>query len=54
MIFKWYRDDFAPSDPALIDYLNKYRMTGVALPKSVPIEYIDYDWSLNDKALPVR
>lgn len=54
MIFKWYRDDFAPSDPALIDYLNRYRMSGLALPKNVPIEYIDYDWRLNDKALPGR
>lgn len=54
MIFKWYRDDFAPSDPALIDYLNKYRMTNVALPKDAKIEFVDYDWRLNDKRLPLR
>lgn len=43
-LFKWYADDFPGSDPA--EYLNRYREE--TLPLGNKIDWIDYDWSLNE------
>ena len=51
-IFKWFRADFevaAGSLPAFVGhYLNDPRATA----PGVRIEFLDYDWSLNDRATP--
>jgi len=43
-LFKWYADDFPGNDPA--EYLNRYREE--TLPVGNEIDWIDYDWSLNE------
>lgn len=54
MIFKWYKEDFAKDDAGLLAYLNKYRAAGEQLPPGAKIEYVDYDWRMNDPSLPTR
>ena len=44
-IFKWYNGDFTENG-SLVDYLNQY--TSVNISKEATIEYMDYDWALND------
>lgn len=59
MIFKWYRDDFGGSEAAVLAFINKHRAADQQLPvgpkpdalPDIKIEYIDYDWRLNDKSL---
>lgn len=46
-IFKWYKGDFT-KDQSLKAFLNKYLDTPIA--SSTDIEYLDYNWSLNDAA----
>lgn len=43
-LFKWYADDFDGETPA--NYLNQYRSE--ALPTNYSVEWIPYDWSLNE------
>ena len=43
-LFKWYADDFVGENPA--EYLNQYRSE--ALPMNYSVEWITYDWSLNE------
>ena len=43
-LFKWYADDFEVKNPA--EYLNQFRSE--ALPKNYSVEWIPYDWSLNE------
>lgn len=43
-LFKWYAADFEGKRPA--DYLNQYRLK--ALPTNYKVEWIPYDWSLNE------
>jgi hypothetical protein len=54
MIFKWYRDDFAKDDAGLLAYLNKHRPAAPPIPPDVNLEYVEYDWRLNDRTLPPR
>jgi len=42
-IFEWYKEDFGN----IISYLNKYSDTKIN--DDATVEYMDYDWSLNDK-----
>lgn len=44
-IFKWYREDFAPSRSGLIEYINGYLET--PLPQDADFDFLPYDWSLN-------
>lgn len=44
-IFKWYNGDFTKNQ-TLKDFLNKY--LDVPIAESTTIEYLDYNWSLND------
>lgn len=45
-IFKWYQDDFTKKNN-LIEYLNRYSDT--KLPQDSEIDYLTYDWGLNEK-----
>ncbi|NJB71870.1 hypothetical protein GGR42_002332 [Saonia flava] len=45
-IFKWYYKDFTKSGN-LINYIES--ASGVQLPENISIEYLDYNWSLNEK-----
>lgn len=54
MIFKWYKDDFGGSSMSVIDFINKYRAADAKIPPDAKIDYIDYDWRMNDKSLPNR
>lgn len=44
-IFKWYKKDFTKNG-TLTDYINKYSKTAVG--PNTKIEYLTYDWSLNE------
>jgi hypothetical protein len=44
-IFKWYADDFKAAGGA-VPFINKYRPQ--PLPADVKVEFLDYDWSLNE------
>lgn len=54
MIFKWYQDDFGGSAGAVIAFINKYRPADQLLAADARLAYVDYDWRLNDRSLPVR
>ena len=54
MIFKWYKDDFGGSEPAVLAFINRYRAAGAQVPADAQIKYVDYDWRLNNKSLPIR
>jgi hypothetical protein len=54
MIFKWYAEDFGGSDAAVLGFINKHRRPEQQLPAGTKLKYVDYDWRLNDRALPVR
>lgn len=45
-IFKWFRGDFTREKSNIRNYLNQY--AAVALNANGKIEYIDYDWRLNE------
>lgn len=45
-IFKWFKKDFT-KDGDIIDYLNNY--SRVKINKSAKIDFIKYDWRLNEK-----
>ncbi|MDX1471406.1 MAG: DUF547 domain-containing protein [Flavobacteriaceae bacterium] len=45
-IFKWYESDFTANGGTIIDYLNKY--SKVKIQPNTPIDYIEYNWGLND------
>ena len=44
-IFKWYKGDFTENGK-LLDYINQYLDNPIG--KNSKIEYLDYDWSLNE------
>ncbi|SNY94515.1 Protein of unknown function, DUF547 [Flagellimonas pacifica] len=44
-IFKWYKGDFTEKT-SLLEYINTYLQNPVN--KSTKVEYLDYDWSLNE------
>ncbi len=44
-IFKWFKKDFTKRG-SLVDYLNRYSETDID--KKAKINYLDYDWSLNE------
>lgn len=44
-IFNWYKGDFTENG-SLIDFLNKYAQ--IKINSKASIDYLDYDWSLND------
>jgi len=50
-IFDWYKDDFGKEPAKVIAWINHYRSEGAQLPADAKIEYVDYDWTLNDQHL---
>jgi hypothetical protein len=48
-IFDWYKDDFGKEPAKVIAWINQYRAD--KLPADAKIEYVDYDWTLNDQHL---
>jgi|SRR5581483_660132 len=46
-IFDWYKSDFGD----VLTWINKYRPADAQIPTDVKIEYVDYDWTLNDRNL---
>jgi hypothetical protein len=46
MIFKWYDDDFAKAAGSTLAFINKYRTK--PLPADAKLEFMEYDWNLND------
>lgn len=48
-IFNWFRGDFEQGDGSLLDYLRRYGPAGdAAWLGNAAMEFLDYDWSLND------
>jgi len=45
-IFEWYAKDFISDDSSLIDFLNEYSKVKIA--SNAKIEYIPYNWTLNE------
>ena len=45
-ILKFYREDFLRTSPDLTAYINRY--LGAKIPSGYKVEYIDYDWTVND------
>ncbi len=45
-IFSWYKGDFTEQG-SLIDYINRY--SKIKVPKKARVDYLDYDWSLNEE-----
>ncbi len=46
-IFEWYKLDFTTATTTLADFLNKYSKVQIVV-DSPKIEYLPYDWSLNE------
>ena len=51
-IFKWYREDFAPDEAALLRYLATHHEAGTRLAAFQGRISYNYDWSLNGPPLP--
>ncbi len=45
-ILKFYREDFQRASPDLIAYINRHRE--VKIPEGYKVDFIDYDWTIND------
>jgi hypothetical protein len=48
-IFDWYDKDFNKQQ---IAFINKYRASDKQIPTDAKIDFVDYDWRLNDTSLP--
>ena len=48
-LFSWYSGDFKHTAPSVVAYLNRF--APVVIPAGAELEYLDYDWSLNDQKL---
>ncbi|MBD2093987.1 DUF547 domain-containing protein [Trichocoleus sp. FACHB-591] len=48
-IFKWYRQDFLQVAPSIPDYIRRYLKVDRPLDAETPIQYLDYDWQLNQR-----
>jgi hypothetical protein len=47
-IFDWYKEDFGKKPASVIDWINHYRAPDAKIPTDAKIQYVDYDWTLND------
>lgn len=45
-IFKWYKSDFLQAERSIIDYINKF--SNVQINENASVDYIQYNWNLND------
>ena len=48
-IFKWYEKDFLEVANSIPEYIQTYLSSDILLDTTTPIEYLDYDWSLNQR-----
>jgi hypothetical protein len=48
-IFKWFRGDFEGAAGSLPSYVARYLDDGTAHVSDFSVEFLDYDWSLNDR-----
>lgn len=48
-ILKFYTGDFLKKEPSLIAYANKHRPADKQIPADWKVEFIPYDWTLNQK-----
>src|SRR5579883_425276 len=48
-LFKWYRQDFLNVATSIPAYIQAYLSPTVSLMDSTPVQYLDYDWSLNQR-----
>ncbi len=48
-IFDWYSKDF---DGKPLNWINRYRAANAQIPIDAKVDFVDYDWRLNDKSLP--
>lgn len=46
-ILKFYTEDFLAKSPTLSAYINRYAPAGI--PAGFAIEFMDYDWTVNDR-----
>jgi hypothetical protein len=53
-IFDWYKDDFGKQPASVIAWINNWRAADAKLPLDAKIEYVDYDWTLNDQHILSR
>ena len=51
-LFRWYKNDFTQDAPSIIAFLNRYRKDKI--PESTAIQWIKYDWTLNDAATTTK
>ena len=45
-ILSFYRDDFLARSLTLVDYINRYAPSSI--PRDYEVEFIEYDWTVND------
>jgi hypothetical protein len=50
-IFDWYKGDFGKDPAKVIHWIDNWRATDAQIPIDVKIDYVDYDWTLNDPSL---
>ncbi len=50
-IFDWYRSDFGGGTENVLAWIDHYRARDAQLPVASRVEYIPYDWRLNDGSL---
>jgi hypothetical protein len=53
-IFDWYKEDFGKEPAKVIDWINHYRSDAERIAPDAKIEYVDYDWTLNDQHILQR
>jgi hypothetical protein len=47
-IFDWYKDDFGGTPAQVVTWINHYREPATQIPLDAKVEYVPYDWTLND------
>jgi hypothetical protein len=50
-LFDWYGEDFGTEPVKVLGWINRYRAASAQLPLDARIEYVEYDWRLNDRSL---
>lgn len=45
-IFSWFSGDFKKEEKNIVSYVNRYAIDEI--PEDVEVEYLDYDWRLNE------
>ena len=45
-LFSWYSGDFKLEGQTVIDFINKY--ASVKIPENANVDYLDYNWNLNE------